>query len=129
MLLPAPDGPTSATRSPAATRNETPPSDCAARAGYANRTDSNAIVPARRLRQGERLGRRRDRRTRPEDLAEALGRARRRRELAVHLGELAEGARREDGIEQELRQAAGRHAVRQHVLGPVPEDAARRSRR
>ena len=58
-----------------------------------------------------------------QQVADAPGRAGGGGEFAPHLGELAERGRAEHGVEQELRELAARHAVRQHVVRAVPQDA------
>ena len=124
MVLPAPDGPTSATRSPGATLKLNRSS--ALRLGPQRIGEGHVAegdLAARRLGQRLRLARRFDLRLDLQQLAQPLGGAHALRDLAPGLAQAADGGRREHGVEHELREPAAGHRSRQHVLRAVPQHA------
>ena len=123
MLLPAPEGPTIATFSPARTENETPSTAQRLRPRRIGEADIvEADVAARRRRQRARRRGRGDLRLDAQDFEQPFRGAGGRRNLAPDFAELAEACGGERRIQHELAEPARRDRAGQHVVRSDPED-------
>ena len=111
MLLPAPDGPTSAIVSPALTRNDTASRAGDIRAGgIFERHVLERDRTERRLRQRNRVLGRADFGHRRHHLGKPLGRAGGLADFAPNFGKFGQRARREQRVEHELAEPTAGHA-------------------
>ena len=109
VVLPAPEGPTSATVSPGLMSSEKSFSaEMPGRIGYSNVTFSKRTAPRAGVGKRHGLGRRFDLRLGREQLHQAFGGAGGLLDFAPHFRERAQARGDQHGVENELAELAGR---------------------